>query len=128
MALFTAIATLFAITAPQAIATAPTPDRHLQAAIRATQGMASYYCCSFHGRTTASGERFNQYALTAAHPYLKFGTRVKVTNLNNKRTVIVRISDRGPWIGSRIIDLSLGAAKVIGLDRSGVAPVSVQVL
>lgn len=93
-----------------------------------SQGMASYYCCYFHGRTTASGERFNQYALTAAHRSLKFGTRVRVTNLNNGKSVVVKINDRGPFVGGRVIDLSLGAAQAIGMVGSGVAPVSLQIL
>ncbi|NEO68868.1 MAG: septal ring lytic transglycosylase RlpA family protein, partial [Moorea sp. SIO3H5] len=83
------------------------------------RGIASWYGSAFHGRRTASGERFNQYALTAAHRTLRFGTRVKVTNLRNGRSVIVRINDRGPYIRGRIIDLSRGAARIIGLVRSG---------
>jgi len=91
-------------------------------------GMASWYGPGFHGRKSASGERFNQNALTAAHRTLPFGTNVLVTNLNNGRSVIVRINDRGPFIRGRVIDLSVAAARVIGMLESGVAPVNVQVL
>ncbi|NEP63423.1 MAG: septal ring lytic transglycosylase RlpA family protein [Symploca sp. SIO2G7] len=91
-------------------------------------GMASWYGPGFHGRKSASGERFNQNALTAAHRTLPFGTNVLVTNLNNGRSVIVRINDRGPFIRGRVIDLSVAAARVIGMLNSGVAPVNVQVL
>lgn len=96
--------------------------------LRVLQGMASWYGPGFHGRQSASGERFNQNALTAAHRSLPFGTQVRVTNLNNGRSVIVKINDRGPFSGGRIIDLSAGAARVIGMVRSGVAPVKVEVL
>ncbi len=97
-------------------------------AIRAYQGMASWYGPKFHGRLTANGERYNQYALTAAHRSLPFGTRVRVTNLNNGRSIVVRINDRGPFIGGRIIDLSLNAAKRIGMYHSGLAQVKVEIL
>lgn len=91
-------------------------------------GMASWYGPGFHGNLSASGERFNQYDLTAAHRSLPFGTRVRVTNLDNGRSVVVRINDRGPFVGNRIIDLSMGAASEIGMMSSGVAPVEVEVL
>jgi len=92
------------------------------------KGWASWYGPGFHGRHTASGERFNQYALTAAHRSLPFGTRVRVTNTRNGRSVIVRINDRGPYGHGRVIDLSRKAAQVIGVFRSGTAPVRVDVL
>jgi rare lipoprotein A len=95
---------------------------------RTYRGEASWYGPGFHGNLTANGERFNQDALTAAHPSLPFGTRVRVTNQYNGRSVIVRINDRGPYAGDRIIDLSAGSADVIGLTDSGVAPVAVEVL
>jgi rare lipoprotein A len=91
-------------------------------------GMASWYGPGFHGGTTANGERFNQYTLTAAHPSLPFGTPVRVTNTDNGRSVIVRINDRGPYAGGRVIDLSKGAAQVLGLISSGVAPVRLEVM
>jgi rare lipoprotein A len=88
-------------------------------------GMASYYKS---GKVTANGERFNPHGLTAAHRKLRFGTKVRVTNMRNGRSVVVRINDRGPFIRGRVIDLSLGAAKVIGLNKSGVAKISYTVL
>jgi rare lipoprotein A (peptidoglycan hydrolase) len=91
-------------------------------------GMASWYGGGFHGRKTASGERFNMNALTAAHRSLPFGTRVLVTNTRNGRSVEVRINDRGPFVGGRVIDLSRAAASQIGLTASGVAPVRLAVL
>lgn len=92
------------------------------------RGLASWYGPGFHGRRSASGERFNQNALTAAHRSLPFGTRVQVTNLNNGQSVIVRINDRGPFVGGRVIDLSAAAARMLGMMRSGVAPVRLDVL
>jgi rare lipoprotein A len=92
------------------------------------KGMASWYGPGFHGRRTASGETFNSSSLTAAHRYLPFGTRVRVTNLRNGRSVVVRINDRGPFSGGRVIDLSRGAAAIIGVFQSGVAPVVLEVL
>ncbi|MEL7034823.1 MAG: septal ring lytic transglycosylase RlpA family protein [Cyanobacteria bacterium J06592_8] len=96
--------------------------------LAAAQGLASWYGPGFHGNLTANGERFNQYAMTAAHRSLPFGTMVRVTNTNNGRSVVVRINDRGPFIRGRIIDLSIGAADVIGMVSNGVAPVKVEVL
>ena len=93
-----------------------------------TVGMASSYARKFQGRRTASGERYNMHALTAAHPALAFGTRVEVTNLANGRRVEVRINDRGPFAKGRIIDLSYAAARQIGMLRKGVAKVRVRVL
>jgi peptidoglycan lytic transglycosylase len=90
-------------------------------------GMASYYG-SESGSRTASGAHFNPSAMTAAHRTLPFGTKVRVTNKRNGRSVVVTINDRGPFIRGRIIDLSSGAAGVIGMRSSGVAPVSVEVL
>ena len=91
-------------------------------------GKASYYGKKFHGRKTASGETFNMYALTAAHRKLPFGTKVRVTHLANGRSVVVRINDRGPFVKGRIIDLSYGAAKKIGLVQSGVAKVKLEIV
>lgn len=91
-------------------------------------GKASWYGPGFHGRKTASGERFNQNAMTAAHRSLPFGTKVRVTNKRNGRSVVLRINDRGPFTGGRIIDLSKAAASRIGLIASGTAPVTVRIL
>jgi rare lipoprotein A len=95
---------------------------------RAYRGRASWYGPGFHGRKTASGEIFNQNAMTAAHRSLPFGTKVKVTNMKNGRSVVVRINDRGPYSGGRIVDLSAAAARVIGMKTAGVAPVTIQIL
>ncbi|MGG6266047.1 septal ring lytic transglycosylase RlpA family protein [Leptolyngbya sp. AN03gr2] len=105
--------------APQEVALGPVRFR--------VTGMASWYGPGFHGNMSASGERFNQNALTAAHRTLPFGTVVQVTNLDNGRTVSVRINDRGPFSGGRVIDLSAGAARVLGLIDSGVAPVRLEI-
>lgn len=89
----------------------------------ASCGQASWYGPGFHGRRTASGETFNQNDLTAAHPSLPFGTRVRVRVTRSGRSVVVRINDRGPYTGGRIIDLSAAAAAQIGLRSSGVGNV-----
>jgi rare lipoprotein A len=91
-------------------------------------GLASFYADKFHGRKTASGELFNQQAMTAAHRSLEFGTWVKVTNLKNNRSVIVRINDRGPFVKGRIIDLSKRAAEKLGFIRQGVVKVRVELV
>jgi len=91
-------------------------------------GLASYYARKFHGRRTASGERYDMHAMTAAHPKLKFGSKVEVTNLKNGRKVKVRINDRGPFVKGRIIDLSYAAAKSIGMLSQGVAKVRISVV
>lgn len=91
-------------------------------------GGASYYANRFAGRRTASGERYRPGALTAAHRTLRFGTRVRVTNLRNGRSVVVRINDRGPFHRRRVIDLSRAAAQRIGMIRSGTARVRLEVL
>ncbi len=90
-------------------------------------GIASWYGTSEQGRKTASGERFDKNAMTAAHPSLAFGTIVRVTSLENGRTVKVRINDRGPFVRGRIIDLSAAAAARLGIREDGVARVRVAV-
>jgi rare lipoprotein A len=92
------------------------------------EGVASWYGPQYHGRATASGERFDQDALTAAHPYWAFGTRVKVTLLSTGRSVVVRINDRFPAYKGRLIDLSRGAARDIGLIGPGTGPVRLEVV
>jgi rare lipoprotein A len=91
-------------------------------------GMASWYGPTFHGQRTASGETFDQEALTAAHPTLPIPSLVQVTNLENGREVIVRVNDRGPFVGERLIDLSHGAASVLGFEQAGHAQVHVRYL
>jgi rare lipoprotein A len=92
------------------------------------RGIASWYGKDFHGRRTANGEIYNMYAMTAAHKTLPLGTYVKVTNLRNDKTVVVRINDRGPFIRGRVIDMSYASAKKLGLVGPGTAPVEVVAL
>jgi len=91
-------------------------------------GLASYYANKFQGHRTASGERYNKNKFTAAHLSLPFNTRVRVTNINNNLSVIVRINDRGPHSKSRIIDLSRAAAEQIGLIRQGICKVRIEIV
>lgn len=92
------------------------------------EGMASYYSNEFAGGRTASGERFDPGAMTAAHRTLAFGSHVAVTNLATGQEVVVRVNDRGPWGKGRIIDISYAAAKQIGMHRSGTARVRLELL
>jgi len=103
----------------------PPPERSDAKAYRA-EGKASYYSSRHHGRRTASGERFDMHALTAAHRSLPFGSKVRVTHLKNQRSVVVRINDRGPYARGRLIDVSRKAAERLGMLGSGVAPVRVE--
>lgn len=91
-------------------------------------GKASYYGTKFHGRQTASGEIYNQFALTAAHKTLPLGTVVKVTNAQNNKSVIVKINDRGPYIKGRVIDLSTKAAEILGYRHKGTAYVKIEII
>jgi rare lipoprotein A len=92
------------------------------------RGIASWYGEAFDGRTTANGERFDMYAMTACHPTLPFGSLVRVVNLRNGRSVVVRITDRGDLADGRIIDLSFAAAEKLAMTNSGLAPVVLDVL
>ena len=91
-------------------------------------GIASYYAKSLDGRRTASGERYDRKALTAAHRTLPFGSRVRVTNLHNGRSVVVRINDRGPFVEKRVIDLSYAAARELQFIEKGTTRVRLEVL
>lgn len=91
-------------------------------------GMASFYDGSFNGRTTANGDTYDDGKLTAAHRTLGFGTRVRVTNLVNRRSVVVTVNDRGPYVGGRVIDLSRRAARTLGFVEDGTTRVRVQPL
>lgn len=102
-------------------------DLHAQAGFSQT-GVASFYGKKFHGRKTANGERFSMWAMTAAHKTIPFNTKVRVTNLDNGKSIIVRINDFGPHLKGRIIDLSRGAAARIGMIKSGTAKVKVEVV
>ena len=92
------------------------------------EGIASYYADEFHGRTTSNGETYDMHALTAAHRTLPFNTRVRVTNLANNKSVVVRINDRGPFVSDRIIDLSYGAAQELSMIGPGTARVTLEIL
>lgn len=124
-----------AATAPLAGPTASTtpalltPRKPLETeTIHALHGLASWYGGVFNGRRTASGERFDMYAMTACHPTLPFGSLVRVVNLNNGRSVVVRITDRGYLYEGRVLDLSYGAAQRLAMTKPGLVPVQMQVL
>jgi rare lipoprotein A len=91
-------------------------------------GVASWYGTKFHGKKTANGERYDMHAMSAAHKTLPLPTMVRVTNLKNGRSVVVRVNDRGPFVKDRIIDLSYAAARKLGYNDAGTAPVRVEVL
>lgn len=92
------------------------------------RGIASWYGKQFHGRLTSNGERYDMYKMTAAHKSLPLPCYVKVTNLENKKTIVVRVNDRGPFHGNRIIDLSYAAAKKLGMDHKGTAKIEVEAI
>ena len=120
---------------PASIASSPAPPPGTPALDSASGeakdeevGVATYYGPDFHGRRTANGERFNMYAMTAAHRSLPFNTKVKITNLDNDKVAYVRINDRGPFQKNRIIDLSRAAAKELGFEQKGTARVRIEIL
>lgn len=96
--------------------------------IEFNEGMASWYGPGFHGRKTANGETYNQYALTAAHRTLPFNTMVRVENLDNGKSVIVRINDRGPYVGKRVIDVSKKVAEELDMINTGLARVKLHIV
>jgi rare lipoprotein A len=96
--------------------------------VRQQEGYASYYGAALAGHRTASGETFDPNGFTAAHRELPFGSRIRVTNLDNGRSVVVRVNDRGPFADGRVIDLSWAAARELGMLRSGVAHVHLELL
>lgn len=91
-------------------------------------GVASWYSRDFHGKTTVNGERYNVYAMTAAHKLLPFGTKVRVTHLRNGKSIVVRVNDRGPFVGDRIIGLSYASAKEPDMIGTGTAHVRVEAI
>ena len=93
-----------------------------------TEGIASYYAQDFHGKKTANGEEYDMHKMTAAHRSYPFGTKVRVTNLENNKIVVVRVNDRGPFKLERIMDLSLGAAEALDMTKSGTAKVRLEVV
>ena len=92
------------------------------------KGISSYYGPKFHGKLTANGEIFDMYGVTAAHKEFPFNTVTRVTNENNGKSLIIRINDRGPYVGDRILDCSFGAAKKLGFVSEGTAPVKIEIL
>lgn len=98
---------------------------HASPAQTASQGVASFYT---EGQQTASGEKFNTHDLTAAHPTLPFGTRLRVTNVSTGRSVTVRVNDRGPYVAGRVVDVSYSAANALGMVGSGTAKVKLDVV
>ncbi len=96
--------------------------------IATVTGIASFYADDFNGKQTANGETYNMYELTAAHRTYPFNTMIRVVNLANDKTIIVRINDRGPFVDSRIIDLSLGAAIQLGMDNTGIQEVRLEII
>jgi rare lipoprotein A len=110
---------------PTPIAPAPKPAPRV---VHSAKGEASWYGPGFYGNRTANGEVFRPGTLTAAHRTLPFGTKVRVTNLWNGRSTVVRINDRGPFHGNRVIDLAHGAAHSLGVTASGIAQVRLDVL
>lgn len=113
---------------PAAIATPSAIKPEIASGSDALQGKITFYGAKFNGRKTASGERFSSNAMTMAHKTLAFGTLVKVTNTKNKKSVVVRVNDRGPTTPDRIGDLSLAAAKKIGITKIGIAEVTMQIV
>jgi len=107
---------------------APVATTRVTTLTRIKSGLASWYGAVLHGHRTASGRRFNMYELTAAHRDLPFGSKVKVTDLRNQRSVVVTITDRGVLDADRVIDLSYGAAKQLQMLKSGVDPVTLEVM
>lgn len=101
-------------------------DRSLVEFVDKGSMKASWYGPGFHGRKTANGEVYDQMSFTAAHKSLKFGTLLKITNLKNSKSVVVRINDRGPYIHGRDLDLSKAAALELGMVRKGVAKIKVE--
>lgn len=89
-------------------------------------GKASWYGGKFNGRMTANGEKYDMYAMTCAHPTLPLGSWIRVTNLKNKRSTFLRVTDRGPMLPDRIVDLSLGAAQKLGFEMAGLAKVRIE--
>ena len=117
------------VTPPAPAAVLPPPKvTPLPSVVRVMTGEASWYGPGFYGNRTASGEIYRPGTMTAAHRTLPFGTKVRVTNLWNGRSAVIRINDRGPFIDHRVIDLGHGAASELGLTASGIAQVKLEVL
>jgi rare lipoprotein A len=111
---------------PETVSLPPPPAPAPEQPFFSQVGTASWYGGLHHGRKTASGERFNMNDMTAAHRAVKLGTVLRVTNLDNGRTTTVRVNDRGPYVNSRIIDLSAAAARDLGMKQDGLARVRIE--
>ena len=111
--------------ATTAVAPAPAP---MAASADATEGKIAWYGSKFNGRKTASGQRFNSAAMTMAHKTLPFGTKVRVTNVANNRSVVLRVNDRGPTTADRVGDVSASAARKLGMQRAGVANAKLEIV
>ncbi len=105
----------------------PSTEKH-PTSVHQLEGTASYYADEFHGRKTSNGEVYDMHALTAAHRTLPFNSKIRVVNSDNDKSVIVRVNDRGPFKDDRVIDVSLEAAKQLGLIAHGTAPVKLEIL
>jgi rare lipoprotein A len=128
LVLFISVVFLCVFSGCQWLPVFPSPQSKEQGKGKTERGLASYYADKYHGRPTASGEIYNRRAMTAAHRTLPFGTRVRVTNQRNRKSVVVRINDRGPFVQGRIIDLSRAAAESVSMIRDGVVEVTVEIL
>ncbi len=128
MATLKIVAVTAALMAINVIAAPHASSQQSFSVVKEVVGQASWYGAKFQGKLTASGEPFDMTELTAAHPTLPFGTHVRVINPGNGRSVVVRINDRGPYAGQRIIDLSRKAAELIGIKAKGVGRVRIEVL
>ena len=120
--------TLLLLTLALPYACAAPGARHLASLHGVEVGDASYYASRFQGQRTASGQRYDERRLTAAHRALPFGTRVRVTNLANGRSTVVTITDRGPWRRDRVIDVSRRAARKLGFEHAGTTRVRLKVV
>jgi rare lipoprotein A len=120
---FVTTSLVFSLFAAQAVYPAPE-----QSYPRQETGIASYYSSAFNGRRTASGERFSNTALTAAHLHYPLGTRLRVTNLKNRRRVLVRVNDRGPFVSGRVISVTRRAARILRFEKAGLTEVKVAVV
>ena len=132
-ALFLAAASCMQPLPPRTPRDRPTPPPKVEKKKKPSQkwyqeGVASYYGRKFHGRRTANGERYDMYGVSAAHKTLPFGTIVLVRNMKNGRELKVRINDRGPFVKGRIIDLSYGAAKKLGMIQDGIVAVRIRII
>ena len=116
------------VTTPGPPVTTPAPPVTKRPTATVFTGKASWYGDAHHGKKTASGEAYDMEEMTAAHRSLPFGTRVRVTNLANGKSVVVRINDRGPFVSGRVIDLTRGAARELGMIEEGVADVRLTIV